>query len=171
MRKLFIATFSLLVILAAVYTSAFTSLVYGARASQGQSTTALYLNRETSPKEIIFTLENRGNSDRAYTYEIYTATESQESLEFAGSVGVPGRSSSVTFYPLANNRTEKVRVTVIETGEELKYYTGYQRVPETKPKEWAPQIEPDLPWERQDPIVRHYYRYVTGQSRDYNYRR
>jgi hypothetical protein len=100
-----------------------------------------------------------------YTYEVYLTEFRQESLVYAGPIRVQDGKTSVSYYPIQSNRTERVRITLHGMSQEVSYYTGYTYT------EWRPEIDPDLPWDKQDPIVKNFYRYMPDVSKNTEYRR
>ncbi len=114
----------------------------------------LYLNDESNNKLISFSIDNKEGMDFNYVYEIYEETSSDEQLLKRGVVSIRNRESSLIYYTVSSDAVRKVRISVPLISQQVTYLTG------NKPKQWAPEIEPDLEWEKQDPITQHYYKYI-----------
>jgi hypothetical protein len=130
-----------------------------------ESYTALYLAGEPTQERVSFTIQNNEAYGRSYAYEIYETEHTGEKLGCSGTVYVPKGQSSLTSVPVNSRRAERVRVVLKNTGQEVSYYTNYTY------QEWKPVIEKGIPWDRQDPLVQHYYRYVQEPSKEYDHSR
>jgi hypothetical protein len=127
--------------------------------------TAISLAGQTAQDKVSFTIENNEAYGRMYTYEIYETEHTGEKKACSGTVYVRKGQSALTSVPVKSKRAERIRVVLVDTGQEVSYYTNYTY------QEWRPVIEQGIPWDRQDPLVQHYYRYVQEPSKEYDHSR
>jgi hypothetical protein len=159
MRAFQIVLIAMFILLVSVVASVLTA------PEQEDRYTALHLVGEPSQQGVSFTVQNQEAARMTYTYEVYVTEHTGERLKCSGQVEVPQGLSTYTSIPLDAPRAERIRVRLVETGQEVSYYTNYTY------QEWRPQYDRDIPWDRQDPLVKHFYRYVPETSKSSDQRR
>ncbi len=138
--------------------------------SMGDPYTAIYFDSpEALPilasdrqQALFFTIENHEGRDMIYNYivkvksdlDIETATDSVIIIK-------DGKES----IPLLFNadKAQKITVMLMETGQEI-HFSVLENAPvweaDQEDDEYRPLIQDDIPWEKQDPLVRWYYKFV-----------
>jgi len=157
---------AIIVILAAV--SAIIMISIPKEAPEGY--TGLSLLQGSDADEIEFSIANHEGKVASYDYIIEQTSFDGLVTSTIGQAALEDGKDAIISFPLEDTTTAVI-VSIPRTDQRISFETGRTKEVILKKKEWKPEIVPDLPWERQDPMVRHFYRYVYEESRTYEHER